>query len=76
MKMKVNDTDKAKFKNWLKENGIQEAYENAVQTHGLVKINYADDFIVSAFDWAKTTEGHEYWYNVDEAWLEYLEEKI
>ena len=74
MKIKVSEADKAKFKKWLKENEIYEIYENAVKSYGLVNISYADDFIVSAFDWAETTEGHEYWYNVDEKWLEYLED--
>ena len=76
--------DIAKFKQFLRDNNAAAKFYNNCHMHGSV-ISVEEDLINTvkhsdssmllscAFGWAKTVEGHDYWCDLNDKWLNQLE---
>ena len=71
------------FHNWLRANNLYEKYEynrritNSVSQNIFFRRNIGHYIylIRSAFYWAGTPEGYDYWNNVNKRWVKYIQKQ-
>lgn len=67
------------FFKWLKENDAYEAYkENFLKTKEIGFPTFCErnpmfSFFTTAFTWRSTSEGFDYWREIEKEWITYLE---
>lgn len=66
-----------KFENFLKREGVFEKYlknlyEQDVQLNGF---EYPIEYVIAAFSWTDTDEGHSFWIDIDIKWRKELTNK-
>lgn len=57
---------------FLEEKGIAELFSSRIMIRGIMDISHFSELFANAFPWATSEEGFDFWNNLDDEWINYL----